>query len=159
MIQNVDKQKIKLEQKKSRLIIEETRLRLRERKMRTRHLIELGGLIVKAGIDSLETDTLYGALLGVAKNLEADASLKTGWTAAGSARMIEEEQKYTPVIVKFELEVTQEVRNVLRCHGMRLNKFRNEWYANVVDLTGLKHDLSVVGTDIKYDLEVIGSIK
>ncbi len=41
-MQNVKEQKVKLEQKKNRLIIEETRLKLKERKMRTRHLIEVG---------------------------------------------------------------------------------------------------------------------
>ncbi len=39
-MKNVSEQKIKLEQKKNRLIAEETRLKLKERKMRTRHLIE-----------------------------------------------------------------------------------------------------------------------
>ncbi|TGV73078.1 conjugal transfer protein TraD, partial [Mesorhizobium sp. M00.F.Ca.ET.158.01.1.1] len=37
-----------------------------ERRRRTRHLIELGGLIVKAGIVELTNDdraTIYGALL------------------------------------------------------------------------------------------------
>ena len=39
-MQNVVEQKARLEQKKNRLIAEETRLKLKERKMRTRHLIE-----------------------------------------------------------------------------------------------------------------------
>ena len=50
-MQNVVEQKVRLEQKKNRLIAEETRLKLKERKMRTRHLIEVGGLVTKAGLD------------------------------------------------------------------------------------------------------------
>jgi hypothetical protein len=69
-MQNVVEQKIKLEQKKNRLIAEETRLKLKERKMRTRHLIETGGLIVKAELDYLPINTLYGALLSIATSLE-----------------------------------------------------------------------------------------
>ena len=46
-MQNVVEQKVRLEQKKNRLLAEETRLKLKERKMRTRHLIEVGGLVTK----------------------------------------------------------------------------------------------------------------
>lgn len=45
------------------------------RRERTRHLIELGGLVVKAGLVDLTDDdrpTLYGALLAVAGKLQGD---------------------------------------------------------------------------------------
>jgi len=48
-MQDIEEQKVKLEQKKNRLIAEETRLRLKEQKMRTRHLIEIGGASVMNG--------------------------------------------------------------------------------------------------------------
>lgn len=46
-----------------------------ERRKRTRHLIELGGLIIKAGIVDLTGDDhaiLYGALLWMADKLQSD---------------------------------------------------------------------------------------
>ncbi|MCP1845965.1 hypothetical protein J2R78_008999 [Bradyrhizobium sp. USDA 4538] len=46
-----------------------------ERRKRTRHLIELGGLVVKAGIVELTNDdrvTILGALLWVADKLKSD---------------------------------------------------------------------------------------
>lgn len=46
-----------------------------KRRERTRHLIELGGLVVKAGLVNLTDDdraTLYGALLTVALKLRGD---------------------------------------------------------------------------------------
>jgi hypothetical protein len=46
-----------------------------ERRRRTRHLIELGGLIIKAGIVDLTGDdraTIYGALLWMAGKLKSD---------------------------------------------------------------------------------------
>jgi len=49
-MQDIENQKVKLEQKKNRLVVEETRLKLKEQKMRTRHLIEIGGLVAKAGV-------------------------------------------------------------------------------------------------------------
>lgn len=45
-----------------------------ERRRRTRHLIELGGLVVKAGIVDLTADDraiIYGALLWIANKLQS----------------------------------------------------------------------------------------
>ena len=69
-MQDIEEQKVKLEQKKHRLVLEETRLRLKEQKMRTRHLIEIGGLVVKAGLDHLPANTLYGALISLNDELK-----------------------------------------------------------------------------------------
>ncbi|MER9681773.1 conjugal transfer protein TraD [Mesorhizobium sp. M0184] len=46
-----------------------------ERRKRTRHLIELGGLVVKAGIVNLTGDdraTIYGALLWMVDKLQSE---------------------------------------------------------------------------------------
>jgi hypothetical protein len=46
-----------------------------ERRKRTRHLVELGGLVVKAGIVDLtgaDRATIYGALLWMAEKLQSD---------------------------------------------------------------------------------------
>ena len=58
-MKNVEEQKKKLEQKRNRLAAEETKLKLKERKARTRHLIENGGLITKAGLSHLPSNALY----------------------------------------------------------------------------------------------------
>jgi hypothetical protein len=59
-----------------------------ERRQRTRHLIELGGLIVKAGVVDLTGDdraTIYGALLWVAGKLQSDQGdyARSLWAAKG----------------------------------------------------------------------------
>ena len=61
-----------------------------ERRRRTRHLIELGGLVVKAGIVDLTGDDramIYGALLWMADKLrseERDKALALAlWVAKG----------------------------------------------------------------------------
>ncbi|KJV70535.1 conjugal transfer TraD family protein [Orientia tsutsugamushi str. TA763] len=45
---NLMQQKITLQQKKARLIMDEVNLKIKERKMRTRRLIEMGGLVAKS---------------------------------------------------------------------------------------------------------------
>src|ERR1700761_8609790 len=59
-----------------------------ERRKRTRHLIELGGLVVKAGIVDLTGDDrvmIYGALLWMADRLQSDGRERALalWSAKG----------------------------------------------------------------------------
>ena len=59
-----------------------------ERRKRTRHLIELGGLVVKAGIVDLTADdraTILGALLWMADKLQSDQGQRARalWTEKG----------------------------------------------------------------------------
>jgi hypothetical protein len=59
-----------------------------ERRKRTRHLIELGRLVVKAGIVDLTGDdrvTILGALLWIADKLKSDQGERARalWTAMG----------------------------------------------------------------------------
>lgn len=59
-----------------------------ERRKRTRHLIELGGLVVKAGIVDLTSDdrtVIFGALLWMADKLQSDERDKALalWAAKG----------------------------------------------------------------------------
>lgn len=68
-----------------------------ERRKRTKHLIELGGLVVKAGIVDLTGDdraTILGALVWVADKLKSEDSerAKTLWAEKGKAAF-ELEQK------------------------------------------------------------------
>lgn len=140
-MQNVTDQKVKLEQKKNRLIAEETRLKLKERKMRTRHLIEVGGLVTKAGLDHLPTNTLYGALLSIGESLETNVAIKEQWTKIGKTKLEEEQTNKHAVILKFEQELSNKIRKVIRNHSLKWNKLRQEWYGYVFNINALKNDL------------------
>jgi len=59
-----------------------------ERRKRTRHLIELGGLVMKAGLVNLTGDdraTIFGALLWMADKLQSDQGeqVRALWAANG----------------------------------------------------------------------------
>ena len=75
---NVQLLKDKLAQKRNRLAAEEIRINLKERKLRTRRLIEMGGLVVKAKLDHLPTNTLFGALLTNFESLAKDSNIQRG---------------------------------------------------------------------------------
>jgi len=68
-----------------------------ERRKRTRHLIELGGLVVKAGIVDLtvgDRAMIYGALLWMAVKLRSDTGehARSLWAAKGK-QAFEDQQK------------------------------------------------------------------
>jgi hypothetical protein len=70
-----------------------------ERRKRTRHLIELGGLVVKAGVVDLTGDDramIYGALLWMADKLQSDQreQARSLWAAKGK-QAFEADQQYT----------------------------------------------------------------
>ena len=151
-MQNVEEQKIKLEQKKNRLIQEENRLKIKERKVRTRHLIEIGGLIVKAELGFLPTNTLYGGLLSLKHDLNQNSSIKDKWTKLGKTAFDQEQKEKVAVILSLAEKPTLEIRSHIRMHGLKWNALREEWYGYVTDVDSLKKLLQ----NIKYNLEIIG---
>ena len=59
-----------------------------ERRKRTRHLIELGGLVVKSGVVDLTGDdraTILGALIWIAEKLKNDERARQLWAGKGEA--------------------------------------------------------------------------
>jgi hypothetical protein len=148
---DIEKQKTKLEQKKARMILEEARLKIKERKMRTRALIEKGGLVTKSGLDNLPTNALYGALLSIKKNLDNNENLLAAWVVKGNAAFNAETKNSTPIILKFPEEPNSDIRAFVRSHGLRFNSFRQEWYGNALRLEELKSSLG----KIQYNLEEI----
>ena len=153
MQKKVEEQKIKLEQKKNRLAAEEMRLKLKERKARTRHLIELGGLVVKADLHYLPTNTLYGALFSLSEALDKDNDIRHKWTKTGKEKLDAELKKITPVIITFSEQPEQLIRDSIRKHGLRFNRFRKEWYGNVENIESLKGLLA----DTKHNIEILNS--
>ncbi|WP_410526116.1 conjugal transfer protein TraD [Rickettsia endosymbiont of Gonocerus acuteangulatus] len=80
---NVIKRRLKLEQKKAKVVMEEVKLKIQERKIRTRHLIEMGGLVVKAKLDDLPTNSLLGAFVSLKEELIQHPSIQNQWTKIG----------------------------------------------------------------------------
>lgn len=70
-----------------------------ERRKHTKHLIELGGLVVKAGIVDLTGDdrtVIYGALLWAADKLRSEQALAL-WSAKGKQAFEAERDGMNPI--------------------------------------------------------------
>jgi hypothetical protein len=118
------------EQSKARLAEAEARLKLDERKQRTRRLVEAGALIEKTGLLELDTNALYGALLSLrdgadnAKQVEQWAALG-GRTFAREARARDEGKE--PVLLVFTTALAKDVTTVLRKAGFRYSRVMQHW--------------------------------
>lgn len=127
-------QKEKLERLKAKLQSQEQKLKLTERKKRTRRLIELGGLIVKAELEELNNNTLLGALLSLKSSLSKNETILYEWTEQGAKAFETLDQNQstgtdkTPVVITFNSEPPRELKSKLRDLNFKWNPFRKEWY-------------------------------
>ncbi|HJK87184.1 MAG TPA: conjugal transfer protein TraD [Candidatus Megaira endosymbiont of Nemacystus decipiens] len=143
-------QKQKLLQMKNKLLAEETKLKLKEQKARTKHLIEMGGLLVKSKLDYLPTDTLYGALLFLKEQIKSNEEILLSWSKKGCSSLKQEHIENYPVILKFNTtSPTKTISKNIRLLGMRFNKFRNEWHGNVQNLNKLKETIKTMDHSIE----------
>jgi hypothetical protein len=84
---------------------------------------------------------LYGALLSIGESLETNVAIKEQWTKIGKTKLEEEQTNKHAVILKFEQELSNEIRKVIRNHSLKWNKLRQEWYGYVFNINALKNDL------------------
>ncbi|KJV52722.1 conjugal transfer TraD family protein [Orientia tsutsugamushi str. Gilliam] len=148
---NLVQQKITLQQKKARLIIDEVNLKIKERKMRTRRLIEMGGLVAKANLDHLSANTLFGAIVSLKETLTQHPNVQDHWTTIGKDIFDKEQQNKAAVILKFASEPDENTKRHIRLHGLKWNSFRQEWCGHVKDIEALKNGL----LNVQYKLELV----
>lgn len=126
----LERKKQTLEAKKNRLKQLESHVKTMERKTRTRRLIELGGLIAKAGLEDLESNTLLGGLLHL-KQLITESKMKEEFAHQGGKAFARENQNKSPVIVKFDEKPDEETRAKMRELGLKWNAIRGDWQGYV----------------------------
>ena len=134
----LEKRKRNLEQRKNRLKQLEVSLNAQERKRRTRRLIEIGGLALKANLMDWNSNTLLGPFLSI-KEKESDKKQLEAWTHKGGAAFASEKVLRAPVIVKFETRPSDEIRASLKSLGLKWNALRQEWegYTKINELKEL----------------------
>ena len=124
---------------------------IEEQKMRTRSSIEHSELVTKAQLNHLSSNTLYGALLSLTKQLNEIPDIQSEWSKNGSHAFHTEQKDFTAVILKLHHEPKKNIRDSLRSFGLKFNRFRQEWYGNVQLIDQLKLTLK----NIKHELEML----
>ena len=75
----------KTQQRINRLEGSLSREKLKARKADTRHKIELGGLVIKAKMDSFTKDIILGALLDALERIKEEPKIQTYYQSKGQA--------------------------------------------------------------------------
>ena len=109
---------------------EAARLKLIQKKERTRRLIELGGLAVKAGIDDLPPAALYACFLRIATHAKEPGTLAC-WEREGGRYFQAEEDARVVAIARFVAKIEPELAATLRALGFRWNRFLKQWEGKV----------------------------
>jgi Conjugal transfer protein TraD len=125
----IEEAKKNLQQKINRLKEKEAKIKIAERKQRTRRLIELGGLVEKAEISDLTTAQLFGAFLQI-KDQSKDEKVLISWAKTGETEFNRNKGSMNnekPILIKFPSEPDAAIRKKLRSFGIRWNSVRKEW--------------------------------
>ena len=122
----LEKRSRTLQQRKNRLKHFESSVNELARKQRTRRLIELGGLVVKAHLEDWPTNTLLGGLLFL-KEKASDPSFRNVWTFKGRAHLAASLKSKVPVTVTFPGFPNEEICHILEILSLRYNPTQRHW--------------------------------
>jgi hypothetical protein len=118
------------EQSKARLAEAEAKLKLDERKHRTRRLVEAGALVEKVGLLALDTNALYGALLSLRDGID-DTQQTERWAALGGRSFAREarlrDEGKEPMLLSFPTPLGKDATTALRHAGFRYSKIMQHW--------------------------------
>ena len=140
-METVDQLKKKIKVKKARLQRQEILMQIKERKARTRHLIEIGSIASKSKIDHLSKEMLLGAFLSLGEQIDKDSNIVFQWERKGKDLLQKEAKDKTPVILTFTDMPDLNLRKKVRSHGLKWNALRKEWYGYIADIDLLKEEL------------------
>ncbi len=118
------------EQQKARLADQEAKLKDAGRKVRTRRLIEAGGLVEKTGLLDLDANALYGALLSL-RDGAAEAKTIEKWAALGGRSFAREarqrDEGKEAIVLTFPAPLPKDATVPLRAAGLRFNRLLQHW--------------------------------
>ena len=118
------------EQQKARLAEQEAKLKDAGRKVRTRRLIEAGGLVEKANLLDLDANAFYGALLSLREGASDNKQVEQ-WAALGGRAFAREararEDGKEPIVLTFPAALAKEATAPLRAAGFRFNTVLQHW--------------------------------
>jgi len=118
------------EQQKAKLAEAEAKLKLDERKQRTRRLVEAGALVEKVGLLDLDSNALFGALLSLRDHVD-DKDQVEKWSALGGRTFLREararDEGKEAVLLTFATPLAKDATTALRRAGFRYSKVMQHW--------------------------------
>ena len=144
----LEKRQRALEQRRNRLNQLESSINTLARKQRTRRLIELGGLVMKAHLDTWPSNTLFGAFLSL-KDKEGNQEQKDAWTFNGRIHFIADKKQKVSLSLTFSAFPGEGLHQALTILGFTWNAPQQRWegYGDAAELKNLLEPHGGVITD------------
>lgn len=120
-----EKQKIKLQE--SRIKAKKMRINGKEKKAKDRIKYNLGGLVIKAGIENLNNNELLGAFLEIKERIKEGSNVKKWRDKGATAFEKDKAQNGEDLIISFESEPPKEAKDIIKKHKIKWNRYRKEW--------------------------------
>lgn len=150
MTATIEAKKERLAISKKRIEFQEKLLREKEKKFRTKRLIQMGSLFEKAGIDNLDKSSLIGALMEI-KALSKDKKKVAEWKDHGEKYLnTDTNENLHTLLISFEGETDKEAVGLLRQNNFKWNRFRKEWYGY-----GIKSEIESTLKNFNPSVEVL----
>lgn len=140
MAQAVEIKKVKLEEAKQKIILQEKLIKEIERKKRARNFSEVGRIAFKADIDEIDKDAMFGAFLEISEKLKSGNSLENWKEKAKLFLESNDQKKQVGYSVIFSKDLSVEVKQIMKNLGFKWNRIRKEFYG-YSDLKTLQFEL------------------
>ncbi|MBL4832174.1 MAG: conjugal transfer protein TraD [Aliivibrio sp.] len=108
----------------------ETAIKKKRRKTENSRKYKLGGMIVKAGLDTLDDDVIIGLLFAQKNTLAENKAIKNDWRELGIKASIKPEK--LGVIVKFLGRPLEEITKKLHAKKLRWNRISKQWEGTIL---------------------------
>lgn len=144
-------QKIKVGASKDKPSKDQLLASIKDRKIRTRRLIELGGIVVKAKMDHLDADLLLGALIYAKEQLSDIPNLDQAYAKLGAIAFKKAKGLRDKVVVRFKDKPDTSIRQKIRSLGLKWDYKAQEWHGYISDMDQLKEALQ----GFSYTIQVL----
>lgn len=91
---------------------------------------KLGGMVVKAGLDTLDDDVIIGLLFAQKNTLTENEAIESDWRELGIKVSVKPEK--VGVIVKFSDKPLEEITKKLHAKKLRWNRISKQWEGTIL---------------------------
>lgn len=115
----------KLEQQKQKILSRERALNAKARKQENHQKYKLGGMVVKAGLHTLNDEQIIGALFQQKQSLSEKPDLIDQWEELG--RKVTFKPEKIPLVIKFTDKPEEAITKKVKAYGFKWNRITKQW--------------------------------
>lgn len=149
MTNKLEERKKKIDEQIEKNLLRKKMLLEKEKRKRASKFTDIGRLAYRANIDQLDEQTLFGAFLEIAKNINEEKL--TRWKECADEFVKSQSKNDNQVFcIYFEEEPIQEIKRKLKDYKFSWNRFRREYYGK-----GNRDEIENLLKDCKVKIEEI----